>query len=747
MEDVLRRIADARVRRKLVILDIYQPFDNPRLGMLADDVATPLQDLFRKKFASEMLLLCPCQPGEVPLVSEEMGQSVFGYYLEEGLRGFADGYNDEEYRDRRVTVRELADFVKARVGRWALRNRGVRQTPVLLGEGRDFALVVKEESDKLEEQPPLADLNYSAFLDKGWKVRDRWLASYPVAPQQVHQLETLLLRLEKRWRSRTPENRLQEQLRDEMRKFEDQVKEAREAADLPAKSHSLFRLPPASDRARAALEKLLEKALGQVKPDSKGDVFTKAKTEFAAEFKKIKPAPSSGDVAWIIWQVAAGHENWCRTQAQVRFLHEVLQAQQADPEFVEMAYLQRLAAAKIDPADWPLATIRQMFKVIDRGETALACSPREFLWVRHLLTRAQLPRRKAENQLLSGDVDSLEKINSLLKDALDQYQVVHDYLEIIRDAQKVQDRAVRLLPSYLPYLQAQVPDSDRGKAWLDAVNKLTELDGLLATSPGDPAPPDSQLEDQLKQVRRVVNSLEELFGKDNLQSPLQPVDPEKLLSLRPEGGKGGVASQVLTAIQEIDAILETPWPSATQRARLWKTRFRLTGALHKQTRDLDKADNWGNIRSRVPRGLPERELPSLKKRSVEETRLAQGLFKLAGQPTKELDRLELGATREKLEKTMMEWWSESLPRQAAKKGLFSQDRLSRVVHPYLLSNLSSYQELLNNSPAVRLRKGERQRYGQWFEKRYQDWAEDLEKAQGYQDLCLKIAHAYRNLAQ
>src|SRR5262249_13058894 len=233
MEDVLRRIADARVRRTLVILDIYQPLDNPRLGMLADDVATPLQDLFRKKFAAEMLLLCPCQPGEVPLVSEEMGQSAFGYYLEEGLRGFADGYNDTEYRDRRVTVRELADFVKARVGRWALRNRGVRQTPVLLGERGDFALVVKEESDKLEENPPLADLKYPAFLDKAWQVRDEWLASYPVAPEQVHQLETSLLRLEKSWRSRMAQGDLQKQLQDDMRKFEDQVKEAREAADLP----------------------------------------------------------------------------------------------------------------------------------------------------------------------------------------------------------------------------------------------------------------------------------------------------------------------------------------------------------------------------------------------------------------------------------------------------------------------------------------------------------------------------------
>ena len=50
------------------------------------------------------------------LASEAMGRSVFGFYLEEGLRGWADGYGEGK-RDGHVSVRELAAFVGARVDR------------------------------------------------------------------------------------------------------------------------------------------------------------------------------------------------------------------------------------------------------------------------------------------------------------------------------------------------------------------------------------------------------------------------------------------------------------------------------------------------------------------------------------------------------------------------------------------------------------------------------------------------------
>src|SRR5262249_22614691 len=130
---LLEALRACRARHKLLVLDIMRPLADARVGVLADDsadrVAADLDavpDPFR-------LVLCACAPGQVALTSEALGRSVFGYYFDEALRGWADGYNPRHRSEGRVSVRELAEFVSRRVDRWAVRCRDTRQTPVLLG--------------------------------------------------------------------------------------------------------------------------------------------------------------------------------------------------------------------------------------------------------------------------------------------------------------------------------------------------------------------------------------------------------------------------------------------------------------------------------------------------------------------------------------------------------------------------------------------------------------------------------------
>src|SRR5262249_40966411 len=139
--------------------------------------------------------LCACAPGQEALVSEELGRSVFGYYFEEGLRGYSDGYGGQP-RDGHISVRDVAAFVAARVDRWAFRSRGVRQTPLLLGSGDDFSLGALDHGQPYEHTPLPPDLTksvaasapakettkdnkeakspYPSWLLDGWKLRDRW---------------------------------------------------------------------------------------------------------------------------------------------------------------------------------------------------------------------------------------------------------------------------------------------------------------------------------------------------------------------------------------------------------------------------------------------------------------------------------------------------------------------------------------------------------------------------------------------
>src|SRR5207244_6082355 len=115
---------------KLLILDTMRPLADPRLGVLTNDVASRISQELKAVEDPLRMALLSCSPGQVSLVSEDLGQSVFGYYLEEGLRGWAQGWNAEGKSHGQVSARELAEFVKRRVDRWAERNRRTRPTPI-----------------------------------------------------------------------------------------------------------------------------------------------------------------------------------------------------------------------------------------------------------------------------------------------------------------------------------------------------------------------------------------------------------------------------------------------------------------------------------------------------------------------------------------------------------------------------------------------------------------------------------------
>src|SRR5205085_7288077 len=92
--------------------------DNPVAGDLSAAIFRALDETPDPN----RLCLVACGPGQAPLASPDLGRSVFAYYLEAGLRGAADGYGPHGDRDSRVSVTELAAFVRSRVSRWAAAN-------------------------------------------------------------------------------------------------------------------------------------------------------------------------------------------------------------------------------------------------------------------------------------------------------------------------------------------------------------------------------------------------------------------------------------------------------------------------------------------------------------------------------------------------------------------------------------------------------------------------------------------------
>src|SRR5262249_54139498 len=129
-------------------------------------------------------------------------QSIFAQSLLQGLQGAADDDNSH-----RISAWKLYQYVRANVERWALTNRNVKQTPVLLpksdGQRRaieiELAAVIKKPDIDTDKAPGL-NFKVPAELNEAWKKSDRLRAQVPspavYTPQLWREYNDTLLQCE-----------------------------------------------------------------------------------------------------------------------------------------------------------------------------------------------------------------------------------------------------------------------------------------------------------------------------------------------------------------------------------------------------------------------------------------------------------------------------------------------------------------------------------------------------------------------
>ena len=638
LREILARVLACPARNRLVLLDLMRPMADPITGILADDAPARIGHAVDAATPSgkDLFVLSACEAGQRSWASEELGRSVFGLTVEEGLSGRADAQGGNG--DGQVTVRELARYVTRRTQTWVWHNRQAWQTPVLLESGTsrdrlaDFPLTHRNRN---EPAPSLAATEsevrtYPDWLKAAWSRRDGLVAGGNAlrVPRALRLMNAALLAAEQDWRGGGDPIQIQGQVEKALATLDRQFTRLSSEQRLPLRSLALeVRQGRLTDPAvNAAMADLLKKrsqpAIG-LKPEEAAT----ADAKLLAEFQTATQNKPDFDVAATVFAGAA--DILAPEPRAVVFLEGLLRRRQPTPGWVEILTLHRLAEqaqaiiqGKRPSETWAPGTVRKLLGVVRQGEQAAARADSP-VWARPWLDAAALSRHLGEVAFDAAGYVPSNQAEGHLDRAADLYNAVITAQEHVQSAVRLRDEAMELLPDYLPYLDH---DPDLFDSWSDALHAAEGLDAILATSPAEVnAGASGKAMGQLPGIEVLRAAIERIDRMSaHLKSPLDrlrsPFQMEAVAILMARAKETGADSATWRAMA---ALLDTPLCTADQRVLLWN-------AAHDLAMKLDGGTPASapvrSVASGGAESLPVVLVRTLTRRATE----AVGLLKLAG---------------------------------------------------------------------------------------------------------------------
>jgi hypothetical protein len=689
---LLANLQNCPAKHKLLILDTLRPLADPRRGVLSNDVAERLQAATAPLEEHGWLVLCSCSPGQVALTSEDANRSVFGLYVEEGLRGAADGYLPGTKQDNRVSVKELYQYVRDRVDRWAEQNRGTRQTPVLRGDGDDFELQAVSQRGKATEatpeptkaadaaepgkaadgaepakgDAPPAPPAYPPWLRQGWQVRDRWLANgtWRVAPRTFRILEATLLRAQERWEGGVAAATVTTELGQELARLRDQAEKDWRAIPRPEGPRSLaliaalpvrpdLRAPepppqppkPAAEKGAkpAAAEAPLPSPVDQVEElravllkaeqgrTGKPEDAEKERNLMKEYLKRFKGKSASLDLARAVLLTVIGKEMRC-TPERILFLDGLLQEdRQKDPLYVETLVLRRAAdlAAEHTKA---------------RGAGSAWPAEKAVSLALRAAWYGELAAACAAGEGPQWEPRALPWIRERLGAAA---QERHDAeVLLFTPGYAAVEKAVKLFESALGKYDAINRDLDTlARAYGchdEALARLPVLGVALIHRPEIEPQEEKHWREAVEraqslrrlltappyEVKRIGDIQQEAEALRELLDRIARPYATGLEELLVDLRQGGGN---VRALPRAAAALELPWMSAEQREKLWVATREVTRKLHRQTREADERDDANRKTSNLPQEFAaDRAVRDEFARAQRRARVALDLLRLGG---------------------------------------------------------------------------------------------------------------------
>lgn len=565
LTEILLRLKRSPSRRQLLILDIMHSGLVNRWGAPPGEVARALPAALAAVPDERRLTLTACAPGQAAQTAEVAGQSIFASYLAEGIRGRADGCGVSGRRDGRVNVHELAAFVQARVDRWARLNRGVGQTPMLFGNGADFALatVMEPSPPRVREPMPTwlqpARIAAAKMLDDGRFRRN---------PRAWLQISDLIGATENAWRSDADAG-VQSHF---LQRF-DQLRELFPPTEFPA----VFTLTLAGEptSSNAPLQELLAQTYEQCR-QAKPDEVARIQARFLAQWPlATRPLPPKDrDAAVLSWLTKSPHD-----PANIRWADALLRSgSDVEPRWGESLAVRLLAdlASGIPATAWSNTQAQQVLALAHRAERSLRHSE-IFAWFQENLDQAYQAKHEGEIALWSHGFVPQERAGQFLALAEKRFLELNDQVERFAAAVELADRATVLLPGYRPVLDVQ---PHRLATWNEAIRQAAALLDLRIAPPGGAISRHALLasiDQHAGQLRQALQSLREPFLPERIERLLQT----------------GPADNTPARLKEMEALRDAGagWLAETVRGDFVKATASLAKQLHEAAIALDRADD------------------------------------------------------------------------------------------------------------------------------------------------------------
>jgi hypothetical protein len=415
--------------KKILFLDANRWLDHERSGTLYNDFASGLRRVVTELADPDVYVINSTSPGEIAWTSPALQGSVFGYYIAEGLNGYAD-----KNQDGTIRLGELTEYLRDSVRSWVARRRGTVQTPQLIA-AEDSSLNLPLVHAPLRP-PPMAEalVDRQSEIEQQLRLRSRELAEltreyqrmlprepYRRFPQVWGQLEFELIQADHLLMAG---NAYEREYQRSVQRIQGLLKRLALPSGLEGKS-----LP----WQHAATPELIEQtgqrlAIWRDKP-------------IVAEWKEPLDHVAAVDLAWT-W-LAEG-DAASKIPAAVELIERSTPT--SGPELVEGYFLRLLYAH----ADRTAAGREIELALVARGQAeqlSTRIDPRSMAWLEQDLAELEQLRRLAEDALFLGSPSALASARERFTEHARRHAVVQQRAETLADAYALRDELLSRAPA------------------------------------------------------------------------------------------------------------------------------------------------------------------------------------------------------------------------------------------------------------------------------------------------------------